>query len=70
MTNIYSVSCGEIKYISNASNPLDATGELLDKTFPDAIMGTDIIVVDMMTGECSQFDTNEILTELGFEFEE
>lgn len=67
--DIFSVRCGQVEYVSNEPTALDAAGEILDKTFNGCIMGHDLIVTNMMTGEVDVFDTNDILEELGFEYE-
>lgn len=68
--NIYSVESGDIKYVSDASNPTDACQEILDKTFNGCTIGRDIVVTDMMTGVIEYFDSQEVLIDLGFYFED
>ena len=68
--NVYSVESGDIKYVSDASNPIDACKEILDKTKDGDMMGRDVIVTDMMTGVIEYFDSQEVLIDLGFYFED
>lgn len=70
MTNIFSVKSGQISYISNADSEQDAAGEIIDNTYEGALMGSEILVTDMMTGNTESFDTIDILQELNFEFED